>query len=69
MGSFLIEVENIENLPTQVFVTNIQGQEVYRNKVNLTNQVAVELANPASGIYFLHIQNEKTITMKKNVIQ
>jgi photosystem II stability/assembly factor-like uncharacterized protein len=68
-GCVSIEWENKENLVTEVIVTNIQGEEVYRNKNNIENRLMIDLGNPAIGIYFMQLKNEKGVLRRKFVVK
>jgi hypothetical protein len=68
-GSFLIKSENKENLATEVYVINLQGQEVYRNKVNMAEKLLIDLQSPAKGVYYLHLVNANGIIRRKIIVQ
>jgi hypothetical protein len=60
------------NSATQIFIVsikNIQGQEVWNEKICLTTPHAVNISGLSNGIYFLSISNEQIDYVSKILIQ
>jgi hypothetical protein len=64
-GTFFIDSDNKDDLQTEVVITNIHGQELYRGKYNFSEQRTINMENPVKGLYFLHLQNSNGVNSRK----
>lgn len=60
--------EDLTNQEKQVYVLNAVGQVVYSTTVNNSNQLRIETANYANGMYFVSVQSENVRLTKKFVV-
>lgn len=66
-----ITIENKNNLNQHynLSLKNIQGQELFSDKIETLNTNTIDLAGFANGIYFLRLQNEQENCVRKIVVQ
>src|SRR3954470_9307536 len=70
-GTFTItsESNSYSNSKTILSVKNALGQELYRSTVSLGGAGQIIQTNLQAGMYFVQIENEKTYTVKRIVIE
>lgn len=52
-GMFILNLPNAEE--SQILISNVSGQVVYRNAVSGTQKVSIDLSNNAKGIYMIQV--------------
>lgn len=60
--------DDVTNQEKQVTVLNTVGQVVFSTTVNNSNQLRIETANYANGMYFVSVQSENVRLTKKFVV-
>ncbi len=66
-GTFVLELPSKEQ--AQVIITNVQGQVVYKQEVNNTSKLTIELANAAKGIYLMQVVSGHDTYQTKLTVQ
>lgn len=66
-----IIIENKNNNTNKYILTlrNIEGQEIFNEKIEFTNDYKLDLTNLINGLYLLSLQNDKENYINKIVIQ
>lgn len=66
-GTFVLELPSKDQ--AQIIVTNVQGQVVYKQEVNNTSKLTVELGNAAKGIYLMQVVSGHDTYQTKLTVQ
>lgn len=68
-GNFIIRSKVADGQVSELFITNAEGQEVFRSNEKIAEGLKVELLNPPKGLYLVHIRNAEGATVKKVMVQ
>lgn len=66
-GTFVLELPSKEQ--AQIIITNVQGQVVYKQEVNNTSKLTIELDNAAKGIYLMQVVSGHDTYQTKLTVQ
>lgn len=66
-GTFVLELPSKDQ--AQIIITNVQGQVVYKQEVNNTSKLTVELGNAAKGIYLVQVVSGHDTYQTKLTVQ
>ena len=69
-GIFNIKVQNSNKEDMSIEITNVNGQLVYNKQFNKTGLILekIDLSDCSKGIYFVKVQSETNIKVKKIII-
>ena len=56
-------------LLSQIFITDILGNEVYSQAINNSNQITIDISKWSHGVYFYQIRNDKETLRGKFVVE
>jgi hypothetical protein len=68
-GAFIMSSHGNPGEGVEIFVTNIQGQEVFRSANKFSEQILIDLSGQSKGIYFMHMQNGNGAAFRKLILQ
>ncbi|GAB4278105.1 MAG: hypothetical protein Kow0068_01610 [Marinilabiliales bacterium] len=68
-GSFKILINNCNNEPLYIFVSNILGKPVYNNRDMLGDSFTINITDEPPGIYYIYISCGDVIAKEKIVVQ
>ena len=67
-GVFTLSVSGIQN-PSVLSISNVEGQEVYKEAISGNTNEQIDLSNLAKGMYFVRLLNSNNTQIKKIVIE
>jgi photosystem II stability/assembly factor-like uncharacterized protein len=68
-GFFYVQSNEAEDNITELFITNMEGVEIYRIASAVSSRQVVDISFSSKGFYLLHLQTKKGMNIKKIVIQ
>jgi PKD repeat protein len=67
-GIATIDLSNSEIKDGLISITNLNGQDVYRSMIEINSRKqSIDLSNLESGVYFIKIENETSVIVKRYV--
>ena len=68
-NSFITIHQSTYSINQQLFITNLLGEEIYRQPISNSDQTIIDISHWSNGVYFYQIRNEKEILQGKFIIQ